>query len=81
MNILPTPNIDLILFGLAAIIILGFWIFVFIIFYHLVRFGIGTQPKIISALFVLGSFSLFFISTMLFLGIDWSSIFAQITYA
>jgi len=64
------PDINLILLAIALLLILVYWISSFIIFYHLVRFGVGTQPKIISAVFVLGSLVLFFTSTVLFAGID-----------
>lgn len=70
-------NINLVLIALAAIIVLSFWVFVFIVFYHLVRFGIGTQPKILSAVFMFGSFALFFLSIFLFSNIDWNYLYGQ----
>lgn len=65
-------QVDIIFLSLALLLILSYWIFVFIIFYHLVRFGIGTQPKIASAIFVFGSLSLFFVSVIFFSNIDWN---------
>jgi len=66
------PDANIILLIIALFLILIYWISAFIIFYHLVRFGVGTQPKIISAVFVLGSLVLFFVSTVIFSGIDTS---------
>ncbi len=63
-------DINFILLAIAALLIIVYWISVFIIFYHLVRFGVGRQPKIFSAVFVLGSFILFFISIVLFSNIN-----------
>lgn len=50
--------------------VLVYWIFNFLILYHLTRFGIGTQPKKFSAVFLLGSITLFFVSGSLFAGLD-----------
>jgi hypothetical protein len=63
-------DINVVLVAIAFLLIIVYWISVFIIFYHLVRFGVGRQPKILSALFVLGSFILFFISIVLFSNIN-----------
>ena len=71
-------NPAFIVVALALILILSFWIYIFVIFYHLVRFGIGTQPKVLSAMFVLGSMILFFICVFLFSGIDWNNVTFQI---
>ncbi len=54
----------------AAIFILlplVYWGFNFVILYHLLRFGIGVQPKRLAAIYFLGSSVLFFISIMLFI--------------
>lgn len=40
-------------------IFLGFWTMSFAIMYHLTRFGIGTLPKRLAALFLIGSIILF----------------------
>lgn len=44
---------------LVALILVGFWLVAFVIFYHLSRFGVGTLPKKLSALFLVGSLGLF----------------------
>ncbi|HTE49134.1 MAG TPA: hypothetical protein VK675_04460 [Candidatus Paceibacterota bacterium] len=61
----------------AIIIIAGYWIFNFITFYHLTRFGIGTLPKKCAAIFLLGSVGLFSLCTMLFANIDSDSLSRQ----
>jgi hypothetical protein len=71
-------NPNLIPIVLAFILIISFWTFVFIIFYHLVRFGIGTQPKILSAVFIFGSFALFFMTVLFFSNIEWGILGDQI---
>jgi len=58
--------------------ILAYWIFNFIILYHLTRFGIGTQPKKFAAIFLLGSVTLFFVSAVLFAGLDLNSLKSQL---
>jgi len=45
-----------ILFGLAFVL---YWIYTLIIMYHLVRFGIGSKPKILALIFFMGSLVLF----------------------
>jgi len=63
-------------FILVAVVLVFFfvyWVFNFVILYHLVRFGIGTQPKRLAMIFLVGSVALFFICTTLFSSIDMSS--------
>jgi len=43
----------------AGVIIFLYWIHVFVILYHLIRFGVGTRPKQVSVLFLAGSIGLF----------------------
>ncbi len=47
-----------------------YWIFAFIILYHLTRFGIGTQPKKFAAIFLGGSLIFSGIAVAMFLKID-----------
>lgn len=63
-----SPGTTLLL--LVLILLFVFVIGNFIIFYHLVRFGIGTQPKKIAAFFILGLTGLFFVSVFCFASID-----------
>ncbi len=63
----------LILLILILLLLFVYWIMTFIIFYHLVRFGIGNQPKKFVAVFLLGSIGLFFMSTAFLFSIDVNS--------
>jgi hypothetical protein len=38
--------------------LLAYWVLAYILIYHMTRFGIGTLPKRVSAVFLLGSFLL-----------------------
>ncbi len=74
MNII---SIKLILIILAIISLFLYWIFNFIILYHLTRFGIGTLPKRIAAIFLLGSVALFSVSVILFASLDMNNLGQQ----
>ena len=50
-----------------------YWGFNFVVIYHLLRFGIGVQPKRFAALYFLGSSVLFWIVIMLFINMDMGS--------
>ena len=52
---------------LVGIIFFVFWLTAFVILYHLTRFGVGTMPKKLAALFLTGSVTLFSISVILYL--------------
>jgi len=54
-----------------------FWGAVFVIFYHLTRFGVGTQPKRFAAAFFLGSVILFGASVIFFANVDISSLISK----
>lgn len=58
----------------AGVISIIFWLTSFIILYHLTRFGIGTLPKKLSALFLIGAVGLFSISFLIYAGIDFNAI-------
>ena len=36
-------------------VLVVYWIFAFVMVYHLTRFGIGTQPKRLAGIFLTGS--------------------------
>jgi len=59
--------IELVVLGFVSVI---FWLFVFVTIYHLIRFGVGTHPKIVAAIYLAGSGGLFSISALLFLLVD-----------
>ena len=66
------PDISFIIFFILLAIYL--W-YTFAITYHLIRFGIGTQPKKISLIFLIGSFILFTAVILVYLNINWQNIF------
>ena len=61
MTFLPADIISKIPFvGIAVVFIsLVYWVPAFFLFYHLVRFGIGTRPKQIAFVFMIGSVIIF----------------------
>ncbi len=74
-NFLSNFNLKLII--LLAILFFYFW-YAFSIIYHLIRFGIGTQPKIISLIFFLGSFLMFVLVINSYFRVDLQNIFNPI---
>ncbi len=62
--------ITLSLYGVFIGSIVFYWGMTFFVLYHLIRFGIGTKPKRLSFIFLLGSIFLTLISTIMFLLID-----------
>lgn len=80
MNIDPSfVKIGLMAVGLLALA--AYWIFNFVIIYHLLRFGVGVQPKRFAAIFLLGSTFLFFLSAKLWNRLDLQPIGDQISGA
>jgi len=59
-------------FPLALLLFCAFmyWIFNFVIIYHLTRFGVGVQPKRFAVIFFLGSVFLSGLTLILFLQLD-----------
>ncbi|MFH0804529.1 MAG: hypothetical protein V1896_02925 [Candidatus Zambryskibacteria bacterium] len=70
MNLMNFVSPGLIFTVLALLVVFGYWIFNFIILYHLLRFGIGVQPKKFAAVFLLGSILLFSVNVMFFANIN-----------
>lgn len=54
----------------VTLVFLGFWTTAFVIFYHLVRFGIGVFPKRLATAFVAGSLALFTLCLVSYLKLD-----------
>ena len=54
MNLDTIPYVELII----ALFLLGYWLGIFILLYHLIRFGIGTLPKRIALILLLGAIAL-----------------------
>lgn len=55
---------------LLVLVPLLFWGFNFIVLYHLLRFGIGVQPKRMAAIYFVGSSILFCIVILLSANLD-----------
>jgi hypothetical protein len=68
----------LIFVAIALLFLVFYWIFSFIVLYHLARFGIGTQPKKFAVVFLLGSVTLFFASVMFAANLDWDGLEKQL---
>lgn len=62
---------------LLAAALLSYWLFNFVILYHLERFGVGVQPKKMAAIFFLGSIILFSLSVAFFSGLNFDSLKEQ----
>jgi len=68
-------NTPLIIF---SIIIGAYLWYTFSIVYHLIRFGVGREPKVLALIFFIGSFGLFVISLVLYSNIDWKETLQQL---
>jgi len=64
-------NVFLILF---LIILALYLLYVFFIIYHLIRFGIGSLPKILAFIFLIGSFFFFLLAIAAFSQVSWDEI-------
>jgi len=67
-------SVKLIFATIVLLAVFLYWVFNFVTLYHLARFGIGTQPKKMAAVFLLGSITLFSISVLLFASLDINSL-------
>ena len=54
----------------AGMVFFIFWLTAFVIFYHLVRFGIGTLPKRVAGVFLIGSVLLFTLSLFAYINLN-----------
>ena len=60
-------------------IVIGAYLwYTFSIIYHLIRFGVGREPKILALIFFIGSSGLFIITLVLYFNIDWKETFQQL---
>lgn len=67
MDFMP---LKLTLASVFLVLFVLYWAFNFIVLYHLLRFGVGTQPKKIAAIFLLSSVVLSFICASLLAQVD-----------
>jgi len=54
-------------------------VYVFVIFYHFIRFGIGVQPKILSFIFLIGSFLFFILMVFSFFQVNWQEVLKNVS--
>ena len=76
VSLLSSLPIVMILF---VIFFLVYWVNAFILVYHLVRFGVGPNPKAIALVFFLGAMVLFMVTILYFSRVDFTGIFSQLT--
>lgn len=62
---------------LFVLVLLIYWMFVFMTLYHLIRFGIGVEPKRFSMIFFLVSFILSVAAIVLYINIDINALLVQ----
>ncbi|OGN27947.1 MAG: hypothetical protein A3A33_04280 [Candidatus Yanofskybacteria bacterium RIFCSPLOWO2_01_FULL_49_25] len=75
-SFLSVPNIVLI----AVVFALGFYsILAFITLYHLIRFGIGTAPKVAALIFFAGSIVFVLIVIAMYIRFDYNALIAVFT--
>ncbi len=67
-------SVKLIVTVIILVFFLVYWMYDFVMLYHLTRFGIGTQPKKLAAVFLLGSIVLVIISAALFANLHTASV-------
>lgn len=58
-----------VIISLTFLFLIGYWTGIFLLSYHLIRFGIGTQPRRVAFAMILGSVLLTILSMMLLLTI------------
>ena len=68
------PPLEIIFNIIIALALLIYWGIAFVILYHLARFGIGVQPKRLSAIFLLGSVILSATAVIFFMKVDINSL-------
>jgi hypothetical protein len=73
-------NLNIISWGIFLTVLVVYLWYTFAIVYHLIRFGVGTNPKKIALIFFLGSFILFSLSIVTFIKIDWINILKNNVY-
>jgi hypothetical protein len=60
---------------IVGFVYLFFWGVVFVILYHLTRFGIGVQPKRFAGIFLFGVVILFCLNIFIYARLDLNSFF------
>lgn len=66
-NRLAAVNLPLVVFAFALVL---YFIYTFIIVYHLTRFGIGVKPKLAAMIFFVGTLALLLIFFAVYASLD-----------
>ncbi|OGN00308.1 MAG: hypothetical protein A2736_00865 [Candidatus Yanofskybacteria bacterium RIFCSPHIGHO2_01_FULL_41_27] len=78
INLIPQLSEISILPILFIFIFCFYWIYSFFIVYHLVRFGIGTKPKFIAFIFMMGSLLLFTAFVYAAVSTNWEDLLSRV---
>ena len=57
-----SPILQYLPIAILAVAMIIYWVMAYFLIYHLTRFGVGAEPKMISFVFLLGSILLTIIS-------------------
>lgn len=63
------PTISQAMSTITILFLIGYWTGIFILLYHLIRFGIGVQPRRIAFSMIMGSVLLTIMTVMLLIAI------------
>ncbi len=78
-DIIDYLSSPIVLFSVFIILIfLLYWVFTFTIFYHLIRFSVGTLPKKIAFIFLFGAVVLFCINFLFIASMDFNILIDKI---
>ncbi len=78
INTISSPSVLFFIF--IATIFLVYWIMTFTIFYHLVRFSVGTLARKIAIVFFLGSVILFSINFLFIASMNYETLIQKLVY-
>ncbi len=51
---------------ILVVALVAYWVMAYFLLYHLTRFGVGTEPKLVSFVFLLGSIALTIITIIIY---------------
>jgi len=63
------PTLSQAIIIITTLFLFGYWTGIFLLAYHLIRFGIGTNPRRIAFAMIIGSVFLTIMSVMLLIAI------------
>ena len=74
-NIFSSINFAAIFFSFVFLI---YWGYVFVIIYHLVRFGVGPKPKLFAMIFLAGAVILFTTALYTYARVDFTNLLGNL---